>query len=122
MRRKLGFLVLVCLFTLFGGGRAGRWVVVCTDSNGYVYEVELRSIERLAPQTYSLLVRTRSQARGRAVLDRWTLRVGERSLDTQRFARERYGPGSVPSQVELFLRKRGYLAVSPRDGGHRSEH
>lgn len=114
MRRKLSFLLLVCLFTVFGGGRSERWAVICTDSNGYVYEVELRSIERLAPQTVSLLVRT--QAQDSSVLDRWTLRAGESSLETERFPRERYGPGSVPNQVELFLRNRGYLApglVSP---------
>jgi hypothetical protein len=116
VRRKVVFILLVCFFTVFGGGQVYRWAVVCQDKEGHVYEIDTRSIEHVAEGELRFRVRTSLQGRSR--VDDWHLKPGTRTLSLNGGPEELVISGSVASQAILFLQRRDKLQpnLSPTDG------
>lgn len=110
MKNRLLFLVLVVLFTIFGGGRGSQWVVVAEDRTDWRYEVDLRSAVNLEPEVLRFKVRA---SRGDAVVyDTWLLDAGRNTLTLESNQEPaQIKPGSVAAQTVRFFKVQGRLPV-----------
>ncbi len=108
MRRKsLGFVFLVCFFTIFGGGRSQYWTVVCQDDSGVVYEVDRRTMSPLDDHTFHLRVKVSLGRRSR--IDRWTVDISENTLTVEGEKPQVIEQNSPADQVLHLLKTRGKL-------------
>ena len=107
MRKKLLFVALVALFTLFGGGRIGDWFILCADQDGWIYEVDNQSVELLPGGEVSLRVKAGKGSHVRVAS--WLIDPGKNTLRVDSEAPMNIAPGSVASRVLVYLREEGVL-------------
>ena len=111
MRRKsLGFVFLVCFFTIFGGGRSQYWTVVCQDDSGVVYEVDRRTMNLIDGHTFHLRVKVSRGERSR--IDRWMVDTSDNTLTVEGEEPQFIEQNSPASQVLHLLKHRGKLPDS----------
>lgn len=111
MRRRVGFLFLVVLFTLFGAGRSHFWREVIADQSGCVYFVDDYSIRTVNLNSVECTVKA---VRGdRSFVDGWTLDADRMTLTRDSEGTpEQIGPHSVASHFLIFFREEGDLPLS----------
>lgn len=109
MRKKIGFLLLVALFTIFGGGRKARWTQVYADNYDFVYQIDTTSVEHRSGELVGFDVKIIRDEKWR--IDRWvidpsgptlTVRVNEGSP-------EPVGVHSPAWHAVLYLREHALL-------------
>lgn len=100
VKKKALFVAFLALFVVFGGGRAGDWVIVCRDQDGWTYEVDLQSL-RVEDGRYDFQVLVERD--GQSQHGRWTIVRNGPTLQIEDGQIERILPGSVASRILRFL-------------------
>lgn len=111
MRSRIWFLVLVVLFTLFGGGKGSHWRVVTQDQQGWRYDVDENSVRNLEPALIKCSVRVTREGVTRR--DIWLLDAANHTLTLESVGRpEPIRPGSVALDFVRFFKVEGRLPVA----------
>lgn len=111
MRNRVPFLILVVLFTLFGGGKGSHWRVVTHDRSGWRYEVDQHSIRNLQPTVVQCSVRVSRD--GTTLSDNWVLDFEQQTLTLESNGTpDAIMPGSVAADFVRFFKTEGWLPVA----------
>ena len=114
-KKKIGFVLLVILFTIFGGGQIRPWTNICQDQQGFLYEANLSTVETRG-DLLTLKVKTSDAERSWVGL--WTLNVRNNTLRIEEGKDKLILSGSVAAQLQTLLRKKGLLSpLSLSPGG-----
>ena len=105
-KKKVGFALLVMIFTIFGGGQIRPWTNICQDQQGLLYEADLSTVKK---DQEMLSLRVRISDTERSGVNIWTLNTRQNTLRIGRGETQKILSGSVAAQLQTLLRSKGLL-------------
>lgn len=92
------------VFTIFGQGRQHQWSYLVTDSEGYKYLLDERSVRQVAPAAYAFLLQRRGPDGN--LQSRFQLDLKACTLQKQGEEPQLIRPGTVAETLRVELARR----------------